>query len=368
MFQKQGYDRSLFRQDGATVMDGMQRTTSRDASGRFQPGCSGNPAGKRPGTRNRATLLAELLREGEAEAITRAVIDKAVAGDAAAVRFCAERINPKPRGRKIQLDIPAGQSPAGEVVATFNAALKALTAGEITPAEAVEVSRFLDGRLRVLRAWALEQKLTRWNDPLPIPGDDGPSPLPDVALQAQAASFGRRPAAAARQEDAAVAASTIPPHDKDAMAMASITSPHPERERSEQSKGAGSSSSARTDCATGEEGISREDEGTSSDGGFVIDDALASAVRDQILVIPGVREAARKLALPHGRLLHSACKFEAPDPLQDPAQPPAIAPADGSPPRTRQVAPQVISRRPGSFGPPERSKAARPENRPQRPR
>ena len=31
----------------------------RDADGRFVPGCSGNPAGKLPGTRNRASVLAE---------------------------------------------------------------------------------------------------------------------------------------------------------------------------------------------------------------------------------------------------------------------------------------------------------------------
>jgi hypothetical protein len=301
-------------------MDGGSHIITRDANGRFRPGASGNPAGKRPGTRNRATLLAELLREGEAEAIGRQIIDKAVAGDAVAVRFCAERINPKPRGRAIRLDIPQGESPTGAVVATFNAALRALNAGEITPAEAVEVSRFLDGRLRVLRAWALEQKLTRWNDPLPIPGDDGPSPLPAVALQAQAASFGRRPVAAAQHEDAAVAASTMAPRHEDESVMSATMAPLPERERSEPSKGARSSSSARSDRAkSGEEAILHEEKGTSGDGDFAIDDDLVRAVRDRLLVIPGVREAARELILPRGRTLHSACISEA-------AVPPAPAP------------------------------------------
>ncbi|MEJ0071585.1 MAG: DUF5681 domain-containing protein [Pseudomonadota bacterium] len=40
----------------------------RDGRGRFVPGSSGNPAGKKPGTRNHATVLKELLRDGEAEA------------------------------------------------------------------------------------------------------------------------------------------------------------------------------------------------------------------------------------------------------------------------------------------------------------
>jgi hypothetical protein len=159
-------------------MDGSQLGIARGADGRFLRGSSGNPAGKKPGTRNRATLLKEALREGEDTSVARIVIDKALAGDAVAARVLLERLEPKPRGRPIHLDIPEGESPAGEVVATFNAALRAMAAGEITPDEAVAVARFLEGRMRVLKAWQLEQKLTRWDNPLPIPGDDRPSPIP----------------------------------------------------------------------------------------------------------------------------------------------------------------------------------------------
>ncbi len=41
-------------------------TGSRDANGRFLLGQSGNPASKRPGTRNRATLIREAL-DGDEE-------------------------------------------------------------------------------------------------------------------------------------------------------------------------------------------------------------------------------------------------------------------------------------------------------------
>jgi hypothetical protein len=150
----------------------------RDQKGRFRPGSSGNLTGKKPGTRNRATLLKEALRDGEGTTVARVVIDKALAGDAVTARFLLARLEPKPRGRPIHLEIPEGESPAGEVVATFNAALRAMAAGEITPDEAVSVARFLEGRMRVLKAWQLEQKLTRWDSSLPIPGDDRPSPIP----------------------------------------------------------------------------------------------------------------------------------------------------------------------------------------------
>jgi hypothetical protein len=159
-------------------MHAAAQTIDRDQKGRFRPGSSGNPAGKKAGTRNRATLLKEALRGGEDATVARVVIDKALAGDAVAARFLLERLEPKPRSRPIHLDIPEGLSPAGEVVATFNAALRAMAAGEITPEEAVSVARFLEGRMRVLKAWKLEQSLTRWDNPLPIPGDDRPSPIP----------------------------------------------------------------------------------------------------------------------------------------------------------------------------------------------
>jgi hypothetical protein len=154
--------------DREASMDG-DRGTLRDGKGRFAPGCSGNPAGKRKGTRNRASLLAEALRDGEGEAVARVVIDKALAGDAAAARFCLTLLSPKPRGRAIALDLPEGSRP-GDVVAAFNVTLAAMAAGEITPDEALVITRVLDGRLRALKAWQLEESLTSYDRT--IPGDE----------------------------------------------------------------------------------------------------------------------------------------------------------------------------------------------------
>jgi Family of unknown function (DUF5681) len=148
-----------------------QRDAQRDSQGRFLPGQSGNPAGRPRGARNRKTILAEALAEGEDAAIARRVIDKALAGDAVAARFCLDRLNPKPRGRAIHLDLPQDLSSGGAVVAAFNAALRAMAAGEITPDEAVTVARFLEGRLKALQAWQLERKMTWSHTAPPIPGD-----------------------------------------------------------------------------------------------------------------------------------------------------------------------------------------------------
>jgi Family of unknown function (DUF5681) len=46
----------------------------------FEPGKSGNPAGKLRGTRNKTTLAVEALLDGEAETITRKAIQLAKDG------------------------------------------------------------------------------------------------------------------------------------------------------------------------------------------------------------------------------------------------------------------------------------------------
>jgi hypothetical protein len=57
-------------------MGGSEQMPTRDANGRFLPGQSGNPAGKKPGTRNRATTLREALKDGEDAAAARFIVDR----------------------------------------------------------------------------------------------------------------------------------------------------------------------------------------------------------------------------------------------------------------------------------------------------
>jgi Family of unknown function (DUF5681) len=137
----------------------------RDFRGRFVPGQSGNPAGKQPGTRNRATMLREALADGEDATVARIVIDKALAGDAVAARFIVDRLTPRPRGREIELDLPEGSS-AADILTASNATIQAMAAGEITPDEALMVTRILDFRLKALAAAAREREISREPSPL----------------------------------------------------------------------------------------------------------------------------------------------------------------------------------------------------------
>ena len=76
--------------------------TDRRPDGRFQKGNPGRPKG----TRHKATLAAEALLDGEAEALTRKAKEAALGGDTTAMRLCLERILPARRSRTVQFATP----------------------------------------------------------------------------------------------------------------------------------------------------------------------------------------------------------------------------------------------------------------------
>jgi hypothetical protein len=135
----------------AAMLDMAERGAVRDERGRFVPGMSGNPAGKPPGTRNRATLLRASLDAEDSPAMARVVIDKALAGDVATAKFCIARLMPQPRSRAIEIDLPSGAR-ARDLVAAFDETVRAMAAGEITPDEAVQESRVLVRRRKAIEA------------------------------------------------------------------------------------------------------------------------------------------------------------------------------------------------------------------------
>ena len=68
----------------------------------FAKGQSGHPAGRPAGARNKKTLAAAVLLDGEAEALTRRAVELAFAGDPMALRLCIERILPPCRERTVK--------------------------------------------------------------------------------------------------------------------------------------------------------------------------------------------------------------------------------------------------------------------------
>jgi hypothetical protein len=76
----------------------------------FEKRRSGNPAGRRTGSRNKATLAAAALLTGESEALTRKAVQLALAGDPTAMRLYIKRLLPPCRERAAKFTLPPIES------------------------------------------------------------------------------------------------------------------------------------------------------------------------------------------------------------------------------------------------------------------
>jgi hypothetical protein len=120
----------------------------------FKPGNSGRPKG----ARHKATLAAEAMLDGEAEGLTRKVLDMALAGDIVALRLCLERILPPRRERPVHFRLPALESPA-DAAAAMAAIADAVADANLTPSEAGELSKLVEAYIKALEATDFDQRL-----------------------------------------------------------------------------------------------------------------------------------------------------------------------------------------------------------------
>jgi hypothetical protein len=132
-------------------MTGSDRTTParRDWQGRYAAGQSGNPAGRPRSALNRATRVAAELLDGEAEALWRAEIDLALAGDRVLLRHCNDRIIAPQRAQPVAFTMPRIEN-AADLAAAMGALIGAAARGLITPAEAESLARSCETSARTL--------------------------------------------------------------------------------------------------------------------------------------------------------------------------------------------------------------------------
>ena len=121
----------------------------------FQKGQSGNPSGKPPGTRNKATMLAEKLMQDDARDIVRVVLEAAKGGDMTAARLVLERIAPVRKGRPVYFDLPPVNT-AADIAAAMAALTTAMASGDLTPDEAATVASVLEMRRQTLEVGEFE--------------------------------------------------------------------------------------------------------------------------------------------------------------------------------------------------------------------
>jgi Family of unknown function (DUF5681) len=145
------------------MADGLS-TRPRGPRGRpFEKGRSGNPGGRRTGSRNKATLAAAALLEGEAAALTRKAVELALVGDPTAMRLCLERILPPCRERSVEFALPPIES-AADIAGAMKAVTGALAEGAITPSEAERIAAVVDIFVRAIDTSDFDRRLQEPED------------------------------------------------------------------------------------------------------------------------------------------------------------------------------------------------------------
>ena len=126
----------------------------------FQKGQSGNPSGRPKGARNKATLAMETLLDGETDRLARKAVEMALAGDTTALRLCLERIMPPRKDRPVMFTLPKLET-AGDAVKATAALVEAVALGDITPGEASDLSKLVDGFTKAVELHEIQQRLDR---------------------------------------------------------------------------------------------------------------------------------------------------------------------------------------------------------------
>lgn len=124
----------------------------------FPPGRSGNPKGRPRGALNRATMAAQALLDGESEALTRAAVEMALAGNVQALKLCLERICPARRERPISLALPEVSDAAGLPRLTA-AILEAVASGELETGQAAALASLVVAHGKAFEISELEQRI-----------------------------------------------------------------------------------------------------------------------------------------------------------------------------------------------------------------
>lgn len=122
---------------------------------RGRPFVAGN-SGRKSGSKNRTTLVAESLLEGETDELVRTAVALAKAGDVVMLKFLLGRILPKERSVRVELPPTDGDFDA---VAAMEAILVAATTGQILPSEASELASIVAAYARTLDITELRLRL-----------------------------------------------------------------------------------------------------------------------------------------------------------------------------------------------------------------
>ena len=139
--------------------DAAASTGQKQPRGKPWPkGVSGNPKGRKLGSRHRASIAAAALLDGDAEALTRKAVEMALEGDTTALRLCLERICAPRRDRPVCFALPALET-AADAPRAMGAIAAAVAIGDLTASEAGDLSKMVGEFSKALEVADLERRV-----------------------------------------------------------------------------------------------------------------------------------------------------------------------------------------------------------------
>lgn len=122
----------------------------------FQPGVSGNPKGRPPGTGKAAKLRA--LLTPHAPALIQKTVDLALSGDTTALKLCLERLLPplRPAERTVAVSELKEDLP---LVEQGQAIIGAFSRGDISPSDGAKLLSAIAAQARIVELTDLERRL-----------------------------------------------------------------------------------------------------------------------------------------------------------------------------------------------------------------
>jgi hypothetical protein len=132
--------------------------TGKKQDTRFKSGKSGNPKGRPQGSRNTATILAQNLLDGQAEALVQKVIDRALEGDMTALKLCIDRLVPCRKDSSINFEFPRIDK-FEDLHKLIAAIINAVAGGQLTPTEGELISKPVERFIKIYETAYLEKRL-----------------------------------------------------------------------------------------------------------------------------------------------------------------------------------------------------------------
>ena len=127
-------------------------------STRFKPGRSGNPDGRKAGSRNRASVLLEKVLLEDCEAVAKTVVKAAKGGDMTAAKMILDRAAPPRKSRSVEFELPTIET-AADAASAQAAVLAAVATAELDIDQAEAISRIIGATREALVVADLETRI-----------------------------------------------------------------------------------------------------------------------------------------------------------------------------------------------------------------